>query len=398
MPAYGVPMARKVQMMKDPILAMCIGFTGATLLKAKRVIDCKDDTKRRFFEAMFRTWEKELILNANVGIALGSVGMVKKWAFKKPRKITVDDPETWTGKATPLILDGLDILSPLTSTPLFDGKGRVFEGISTPEGELDVFYSLWLTFRKELAFGSYYGAGRLEHCYKDWWMSEFGHDLYLVAMQKEADRVVVIGYPPGTDAASGKSYQQIAIEIGNAVRSGATVALPTNPYVSVSELDGTEVMSSIQQWTADFLEGSTTFQRFHEIDDHHSQRKMLGYFVPPQIALNVKQSALGGPTTSDVLSELAGELLMQDAADIDRHLNEYVFPAVSKANFAAGLARGADHDDRPRARQPGAALRVHQVRVRGQRRYPVLRPPPGYGAPRLPAEERRAGRGRGRRT
>jgi len=34
-----------------------------------------------------------------------------------------------------------------------------------------------------------------------------------------------------------------------------------------------------------------------------------------------------------VLADVAQDLLMLDAQDIDRHINEYVFPAVSRANF-----------------------------------------------------------------
>ena len=49
--------------------------------------------------------------------------------------------------------------------------------------------------------------------------------------------------------------------------------------------------------------------------------------------LNVKQSALGGPTTADVLTKLAEDLLLMDAADIDRHVNDYVFAPVARANF-----------------------------------------------------------------
>lgn len=332
--ANGVPIKRKVAMMKDPILAMCIGYAGAMMINAKRVIKCKDAAKQRFFEAMFRMWEQEFILSANVGIALGAVGMVKKWRFMRPERVSVEDPDPWTGRAMPFIVKGFDILNPLNVSPKFDGKGRTFEGISTPDDDLDVFYSLWLTFRKELAFGSYYGAGRLDHCYKDWWMAEYGGDNYMIAMQKEADRVALVGYPPGQTG--GVDNRTIAVQVGDRVRSGATAAFPTNVYETTNALDGTKSLTNVRRWTLEFLEGAGSFQRFHEIDDHHSKRKCLGYFIPPQTILDVKQSAVGGPTTADVLGDISIELLMQDAADMDRHLNRYVFPAVSKANFPPG--------------------------------------------------------------
>ena len=329
--AGGISMKRKVAMMKNPILAMCIGYAGAMMINAKRVIVCKDAAKQRFFEAMFRMWEKEFVLSANVGIALGAIGLEKKWRFMKPDRVNMEGPDPWTGRATPYIVKGFNILHPLLSSPRFDTRGRVFQGIETEDGSLDVFYSLWLTFRKELAFGAYEGAGRLEHCYKDWWMSQYGEDNYLIAMQKEADRVVKVGYPPGVT--NGVQNQAIAVNVGDAVRSGATVAMPTSVYELISAADGSTAMTNVSRWTMDFLEGSGSFQRFHEIDDQHSKKMCLGYFIPPQTIIDVKQSALGGPTTADVLGDISIELLLQDAADMDRHLNQYVFPAVSKANF-----------------------------------------------------------------
>ena len=326
-----IPLKRKVVMMKDPILSICIGYVGSMLMNAKRVIVCQDAAKQRFFEAMFRDWEKEYILNANIGIALGSVGMLKKWRFEKPKRVSVEDKDPWTGKATPYIIAGFDIMDPLSVSPNFDKKGRVFEGIETADGALDVFYSLWLTLRKELAFGSYWGVGRLDHCYKDWWMSEYGADNYIVAMQKESDRVVSVGYPPGKTG--GTDNQATAVLIGDRVRSGATVAFPTSVYKTVSQMDGSDQLSNIRKWTLEFLEGSGSFQRFHEMDDHHSRRKALGYFVPPQTLMDVKQASMGGISTAQTLGDISAKLLLMDAADIDRHLNEYVFPAVSKANF-----------------------------------------------------------------
>jgi len=332
-PSTNIPVGIKLQMLKHPILAMAAGFTGALLVKSERVIHCKDKEKQRFFDSLFRSWEQEFILQANVGIALGSIGLIKKWRFHVPEPLTVDAPPVWTKKATPYVVTGYDMTRPDESWPDFDDKGRHFQGIETPDGKVDVVFSLWLTFRQELAFGAYQGGGRLDHAYKDWWLSQFGSDLYAIAMQKEADRVPLVQYPPGVDEKSGRSNQEIALDIGDSVRSGATVAMPSEVYTTMDMTTGEERPTGVYKWSLEFLEGTGSFGKFHEIDDHHAQRMFLGYFIPPQTLMNVKQSALGGPTTADVLGEIAEDLLMQDAADIDRHLNEYVWPAISRANF-----------------------------------------------------------------
>jgi len=122
------------------------------------------------------------------------------------------------------------------------------------------------------------------------------------------------------------------------VRAGSNVALPSTMYEDVS-MTGEEELTSVRKWTVEFLETNTDPGRFHELEDQCDQKMALGMLVPPQSFLNVKQSALGGPTTADVLVELAEELLIMDAQDIDRHVNEYVFPAVARANFPADSPR-----------------------------------------------------------
>ena len=325
-------------MLKDDVLAMCVGFTGAALVKAKREIQCTDDRKRRFFEALFREWEHEFVLQANVGIALGSIGMVKKWRFSVPEPVLVDDVPVWTNRATPYVITGFDPLYPVGSSPSFGPKGRVFKGMDTPDGKVDVFHSLWLTFRQELAFGAYMGAGRFENCYKPWWLKNFGADLYVVALQKQANRVVESRYPPGKDAKTGLSHQAVALDIGDKIRGGATVAIPSDTYTTLT-LDGDEKSTGVQKWAIRFLEGAGDFRGFHEIEDHHDRKMALGYLLPPQAFMDVTGGQLGGPTSSPALAKLAKDLLMQDAADIDRHLNEYVFPAISRANFPATSPR-----------------------------------------------------------
>lgn len=336
--AQDIPVAVKLEMLKDEVVALCVAFTGAMLVKARREIQCADLGKQRFFEALFREWEQEFILQANVGIGLGSVGLIKKWAFHVPEPRAVAVPPVWTATATPYVITGFDALYPVGSTPRFDAAGHHFQGLDTPDGPVDGFYSLWLTFRQELAFGGYMGAGRLDHCYKQWWLKNFGQDLYVVALQKQANRVVQASYPPGVDARTGKSNQAIALEVGDSVRGGATVAIPSDTYTTLG-LDGEERASTNLKWGLQFLESAGGMDSFHEIDNHHDRKMSLGYFLPPQALLEVTGGQLGSVTSAERLAEIATELLLQDAADIDRHVNKYIFPAISAANFPAASPR-----------------------------------------------------------
>jgi hypothetical protein len=327
-----IPAHTKIEMLADPVVALCQGYVGSTLVRAKRIIECVDEKKRLFFEAMFQAWEQEFMLQASMAVALGSCGLIKKFAFQRPAPRDIGAAPVWTARADPLIITGFDQLYPVGSSPKFDNKNRHFEGMNTPDGPIDVYYSLWLTINKAWGFGSYQGWGRLRNVYRDWWMKQFGRDLYLVHLQKAIDRIALVGFPSGKTNA-GKAHKDIAIETGDSARSGATVALPSSVYEQQDTMTGEKKLMAAAKWTLKFLEGSHAVAEFHTVDDHHDSKIALAYLVPPQMFMYVRQSSLGGPTTAEVLGDLAEHLLMLDAADIDAHINKYVFPPVARANF-----------------------------------------------------------------
>lgn len=330
-----VAMSIKLEMLYDPVIALCQGFMASKLVNAKYEILCADDGKRRFFQAMYDAFHHEFMLQAAPAIALGSLGLIKKLRFQAPHPQSMSADPVWPYETTPLVCTGFDQIYPAGARPVFDPKTYKFVGIEHSGGKVDVYYSLWLTMGKAAAFGGYMGKGRLDNAYGDWWLKQFARDLYVLHMQKNVDRSVEMGYPPGQDA-NGKTYRDYALEIGDSLRAGATIALPTTVYETPDSTTGEMRPSNIKKWTAGFKEGSENVGAFHEMDDHSDQKIALAMFVPPQTFMNVKQSSLGGPTTADVLSELAVDLLLMDAVDIDRHLNEYVFPIVDRANFPPG--------------------------------------------------------------
>ncbi|KPK84256.1 MAG: hypothetical protein AMJ81_06070 [Phycisphaerae bacterium SM23_33] len=329
-----VPMTIKMEMLNDPVIGWCLGFISAKLANARYEILCADEAKARFFQAMYDRVHHEFMLQAAPAVALGSLGLIKKFRFEVPTPQDPNDPPAWTGTAIPFILTGFDQIYPVGATPSFDSQTHEFTGIDHADGHVGAFYALWLTMGKGKAFGRYQGHGRLNYVYADWWLKQFGRDLYVVHLQKNIDRVVAVGYPPGQDNA-GKDYRDHAIELGDSIRAGATVAIPSTVYEVVDQLTGETKKTNQAKWTLNFPAGAENVGAFHEMDDHLDQKLSLGLFVPPQVYLNVRQSALGGPTTAEVLGELAVDLLLLDAIDIDTHLNRYVFPIVERANFPA---------------------------------------------------------------
>jgi hypothetical protein len=330
-----IPSHTKIEMLGDPIIGLCQAYVSSMLVQANRVIECADEEKRNFFDAMFRAWEREFYLQASMAVAMGSYGLIKKFAFQRPEPKDLDAPPVWMATADPLIITGFDQVYPVGSSPKFDNKNVHFQGMTTPDGEIDVYYSLWVTIGKVMAFGSYYGFGRLRFCYRDWWMKHFGRDLYLVHLQKSIDRIAQVSYPPGKTS-DGRDHQEIALSTGDSARAGATIAMPSNVWSQIDQISGEEKLTTVRKWALEFLQGSSATHQFHEVDDHHDSKMALGYLVPPQMFMYVRQSSLGGPTTADVLTDLAESLLVMNADEIDTHLNKYVFPVIDRANYPAG--------------------------------------------------------------
>lgn len=337
--ARQVPMNVRLEMLGDPVIQLALAFASANLVDSVYTIRCADPAKQRFFEAMYAGLHRPFMAQAAMAIALGSLGLIKRFAFEVPAAPDPEDTDpTWTGAATPYIVAKFEPLYPDGTRPEFDDDGRTFAGITTPDGEsVDVEFALWLTRGRALAFGSYYGFGRVQVGYPDWWLKQFGRDLQVVHWQKNLDPVVAVRHPEGEVVdESGTvlaTYQSVAQDVGDAIRGGATVTMPSTPYSVPDPATGEKKFTGVPMWDLEFKGGVEHVEAFHQIEDHRDARLALAMLLPSQAFMQVQQSSLGGPTTADVLTDLAEKLLLMDAAEVDDHLNSYVFPQVARANF-----------------------------------------------------------------
>jgi len=326
-----IPMTIKLQMLADPVIAFAVAYISSKLVKAEYEIQCKDKKIQRFFQAMYEAFHREFILQAAMAVPLGCTGLIKQLDFATPVPQDVNARAVWRGSMTPYICTGFRQAPPKSSRPKF-AKNGTFEGFVYDGITVDRIYALWLTIGRARAFGKYSGWGRLQNAYKSWWLGEFTNDQLTVHLQKFVDRAIEVGYPPGKDE-NGKDMRDLALAAGNDLRSGATVAVPSSVYTTEDMATGGENFSSIRKWTFELMESAENVDAFLKLFDHTDSRKAMGMLVPMQIFQFVAQSSLGGPTTADVLGQLAVDLIIEDAAEIDMHLNLYLFPQILSANF-----------------------------------------------------------------
>jgi len=332
-----VSMATKLKMLDDPVIALSVAYIASKLVKAEYEIQCADPEIRACFQAMYGAFHREFMLQAAMGVALGCVGLIKKLRFDVPRPLAPDASPVWRRATIPLICAGFDQVSPVEAYPEFSEAGE-FIGFHHSKGKVDRVYALWLTIGRAKAFGKYSGVGRLSNAYKAWWMGEFSYDQLVVHVQKFVDRAVEVLHPEGKDG-DGNDLSDTAISIGNDIRAGATIAMPSTVYSAYDDASGLDKLTAIRKWAVRLLESGENVAAFLGLTDHCDSRKAMGMFIPLQLYQQVQQSSLGGPTTSDVLGKLAVDLIIEDATDIDMHLNEYVFPYLVDVNWGPDAAR-----------------------------------------------------------
>jgi len=326
----------KLEMLTDYVFSWCQAWVMSTLLKMKRVITCPDEQKRRFFETLWDDWGDEYLKQSSMAVALGHAGLIKRYEFAVPTPKR--GPPVWTSETLPFIVTGFEQVYPVGSKPRFDETGKHFKGLTMADGtDVDLVYSLWITIAQEWVFGDYNGRGRLEAGYPAWWLQRFNRDMWTVSKIKFNDPLVLSRYPPG-QTPDGTSHRDIARDVGNAARSGATVALSSEPYETLS-ITGEKAYTSVPRWDVKFLGDRVDVEDLVATEDHLDAEKALAYFLSPQMFKHVQQTALGGPTTAEVLAETAEDMLLSDARTLDRHINDYVFDPMETFNFSPNSPR-----------------------------------------------------------
>ncbi len=330
-----VPMRIKLEMLTDWRITLAQAYVSSPLVSAPWQIECEDDEKRQFFEAIWTPLHRAYMLQSVMAIPLGCLGLIKRLTFQSP--------DGWEGSSDPYIITGFDPIYPQYCLPHFtDDK---FDGIelllvSDPAKKIiPPEYALWITCGLAQAFGDYQGMGRLVSCYRPWWDSMFAMDLRTRYIEKWVDPSVLVRYPPGAKTDKSDPTEAIAtnkgqaMAVGNAYRSGATVTVPSEPYRNP---DGT--YSGVRRWDIELGPNPQQMAEFDKITTGDDARIVMGYIVPPQAILEAKTGGLVGTGQSvvQVLGDVTTAMSIIDWLNLMEHVNQYVFPRLEEVNFPGG--------------------------------------------------------------
>lgn len=369
-----IPISKLRAMRRDPMLGFGLNFIKTPIVRAKWYATARSNKGANAAIAAhldhdLRRIYASLILADMNKLDFGFQAIAKRFEQRLPAATYIEtDPDSgeqtekpvWSeGGIQPIAWKPFVALVPELVEPIWAGDGS-FDGIdlrigggSAPGGvvgssggggdekvfKIDVYHSLWSTNEREQNFGSIFGYPRLGYAYRYWWSYWFRWAIADRAFEKKADPSIVVRHPEGefVDEQTGETmtYRDYALLMGERLRSGSTIALPSMPYVG--ETDGKP--SSIREWDIEFLRDGTDFEPFDKSFDYLDVQKLRSLFIPEQAFLEGK----GGTSSRNVAAEM-GESFVESqavlAAQSVESINRWVVPQWLATNYPEFIADG----------------------------------------------------------
>ena len=379
-----IPLSKLHQMRRDPMIAFGLLFVKVPLIRAPWYIKAGDKNGPRpdvacVIDNALRDIYARFVFQYCNSLDYGYSAIVKRFKLMKPPWTYLDveakdgqyDKLAWDeGGINALVWDTFHALPPDDAQPHWTRRGE-FNGIIYRRAEQPAWmqkeegpnradvpadWALWVTNEKDSVFGSLWGYPRTGYAYPYWWSYWFRWALADRHFEKDADPAMVIYYPPteeGYDVDGNViDYRALALQIGEAARSGSTIALPAT---LVEGLDGKQTNS--REWEITTLQNVNNFAAFNEPFTYLDVAKLRSIMVPEQAFLEGR-----GGTSSRNVAETLGDVFFSSQAvlmeEIDSHINRFMIPQLIEANYppdeeitAVKVTRGFQQTDVELGRQ-----------------------------------------------
>lgn len=353
-----IPISVLQQMQRDPMLAFGLHFIHLPIMRANWYVKCERPDIAAFMDNAWRRIHAHYVSQRQQAMVFGFAPIVKRFQLEIPNwtyEVEGEQKKVWNNGNINAItwkpFVGLPS-DPVNVEPRWDAKGQ-FNGIKWQGGanplpfpitnpsdtetgakEIDVQHALWITNEKPSANGSLWGYPRIGYAYRYWWSYWFKWALYDRFFERKADPPYVVYYPSGqhadyTDDNQGnkQSMKAIALSIGDAAKSGGTVAMPGETINGYDDRP-----TSIRQWMIEELEVKGDMTHFVESFEYLDVMKLRSLWIAEQAVMEGK----GGTSSRNVAAEeisLHKEGAANLASEIDQEINRYIFPDILKANF-----------------------------------------------------------------
>jgi hypothetical protein len=199
-----------------------------------------------------------------------------------------------------------------------------------------VQYSLWITNERDQCFGDFYGYPLTGYAFRYWWSYWYRWLLGDRHFEQDADPPLVVYVPnemvqdPENPNGDPIPAQELGMMIGNAVRDGATIAIPSEPYENESE---GRLAPTAKKWAVEFLKGGENLRAFNDSFEYLDVMKLRALLVPEQALVEGK-----GATSSRNVASVYGAIFAQSQAitaqELDQHINDFMIPDLVAQNFA----------------------------------------------------------------
>jgi hypothetical protein len=355
-----IPLSRLRAMRRDPMLSFGLNFIKTPHVRAKWNINAKDKNGPNPQVAAHLDYDLRRIYATYVfqwcnSLDLGFQPLAKRFELGIPAGTYIQtDQNTGTQTEQPIWSQGgiqpirwkpFVTLQPEACEPIWAGDGS-FNGIDfdpsqqaytppttsgiTTAYKIDLYHSLWVTHEREQNFGSIYGYPRLGYAYRYWWSYWFRWAIADRAFERKADPSVLVYHPDGefVDETTGAttSYSDYALTMGERMRSGGVIALPSEVYEDATG------KGTIRQWEIDFTQNATNFDPFDKSFEYLDIAKIRALAVPEQAFFEGR----GGTSSRNVAAEMQSSFTESQAvlsAQIVESINRWLIPQWLAVNY-----------------------------------------------------------------
>lgn len=377
-----IPVSKLRMMRRDPMLGFGLSFTKTPHVRTKWTIHAQDSRgpNAQVAAHLDHDWRRihaSFVMQYLNSLEFGFQAIAKRFEYRVPSgtylDTTSDTPgerAIWSeGGINPIAWKPFVALRPEGVDPVWDRSTGEFDGIEyTPSGggrrsgggapagigasktsggaggtnredtyKIDLPHSLWVTNEKDANFGSVFGYPRLAYAYRYWWSYWMRWAIADRAFERKADPSVLVYHPEGEfldeDTGATLSHSEYALMIGERMRSGGVIAMPSEVYES---MDG---RGTIRKWEIEFTREATNFDPFDRSFEYLDVQKLRALFIPEQAFLEGK----GGTSSRNVAAEMGDSFIESQSvlnAQIVETINRWIFPQWLAVNYPEFVANG----------------------------------------------------------